>query len=508
VPAETLRDATIRGLRWLALTRVLGETLGFVCAVALARLVAPHEFGHAAVALIFLPLAGILTFEGFASALVQQEAIDEDDRGAAMAMSLAGGAILSLLVLALAGPVWWPLFGAGTASLIELISPILFIAAIGAVSRALLLRRLHFGRVSVIDLASVASGNAVAVGLAAAGFGARALVIGALSQIALGSGLLVVAARPPLPRLARHSQRRIAVFGLPAALGGLVEVLFRNVDYAILAARLSPAATGIYYRAFNLGVVYQDKISGVMVQVAYPVYSRTRDMHELRLLHERAARVHSVVIFPLLASLIVLAPVLIPFVFGDAWRASVGPAQVLALAGMLAAVLTGYAQVMLAIGRPRPLLYFNIVRLLVYGGAVALAARGGLMTVAVAVVLAYLAILLGAYRFLLQRYVGISLRRLIPELGPAALSSLALAAVTFPLCAVLRSALPRPLVIALVGTVGLVTYAIVLRVGFTAAWTDARLLILRVFPPLGRFARRAVTEPETSRLVPPPTPAA
>ena len=77
MPAEeTLKETTIRGLRWLAVTRMVGETLALAAAVALARLITPAAFGHAAVALIFLPLAGILTFEGFASALVQRA----DDR--------------------------------------------------------------------------------------------------------------------------------------------------------------------------------------------------------------------------------------------------------------------------------------------------------------------------------------------------------------------------------------------------------------------------------------------
>ena len=64
MPAETLKETTIRGLRWLAVTRSVGETLAFVAAVLLARLITPAEFGHAAVALIFLPLAGILTNAG------------------------------------------------------------------------------------------------------------------------------------------------------------------------------------------------------------------------------------------------------------------------------------------------------------------------------------------------------------------------------------------------------------------------------------------------------------
>ncbi len=490
MPEETLKETTIRGLRWLAITRVVGETLAFVAAIALARLVAPAEFGHAAVALIFLPLAGILTFEGFASALVQRETIDEDDRRAAVLMSLVGGAILSAVVFLLAEPVGRPLFGAQTASLIELISPILFIAALGGVSRATLWRNLDFRSTSLIDTISVIGGYAVAVGLALGGLGARAIVIGALVQMSISSALLFARAPAPWPRWSLHAQRRVGGFGLPAALAGLVEVMFRNVDYVILAARLSAATTGIYYRAFNLGVVYQDKLSGVMVQVAYPVYSRTPDREKLRAVHERAARVHAAIIFPLLASLIVLAPVLVPYLFGSAWKPSVEPTQVLALAGMLAAVLTGYSQVMLAIGRPRPLLVFNVARLVVYAGAVLLASRHGLMVVAAAVVFAYLVILIGAYHFLLHPNVGISMGRLIPELSPAVIGCLALGAVTAPAMHLLTGEMPRALLIALVGSAGMVVYALVLRFGFPAAWQDVRHLIVQVLGPLGDRLRR------------------
>ena len=234
-------------------------------------------------------------------------------------------------------------------------------------------------------------------------------------------------------------------------------MLFRNIDYAILAARLTATATGIYYRAFNLGVVYQDKVSGIMVQVAYPLYSRTGEVSRLRAIHERAARVHAAILFPALALLIVLAPYVVPLLFGDAWIPAVEPTQILALAGMLAAVLTGYSQVMLAIGKPRRLLWFNIGRLILYGGVVFLASRHGLITVAMAVVGAYLVILLAAYALLLGPSVGISVRRLVPELAPAVCGCLALAAVSVPLTAAVDG-LPRFLVIALVAPVGTLAY--------------------------------------------------
>lgn len=491
---DSFNEATISGVRWVMLGRAVSETLALVCIVVLARLLSPTEFGHAAVALIFVPLAGILTFEGFASALVQRETIEESHRQVATLMSLVGGLILSVLVLALVPIVWRPIFGAQTADLIALVSPVFLIASLGTVSRAMLWRRLDFRRMSLIEVTATTVGNLVPVGLALAGLGATAIVVGALAQTLLTSVLLFAAAPSPLPRWHWRSQQEIGGFGIAAALAGLVDVMFRNADYAILAAQLPAAQVGIYWRSFNLGVVYQDKLSSVMMQLAFPVYSRTESREELRALHERASRVHAAVIFPLLASLIVLGPLLIPFVLGPAWTPAVRPAQILALAGMVAAILTGYPQVMLAVGRPRALLNFNLVMLGVYAAAIALAAHSGLVVVAITVVVVYMGILAGVYRFLLQRYIGISALRLIPELGPAVAGCLALAAVGEPLRHLLEPQMAPFFVLAITGGAGILAYCVALRLVSRATWDDLRILSARVFAPLPRGLTRRAAE--------------
>jgi len=380
-----------------------------------------------------------------------------------------------------------------------LMSPVFLIAAVGGVPRATLWRALDFRRLGLCDVSGLLAGNVVAVTLAVTGMGAEAIVIGALTQVTTQTVLLFACAPSPAPRWHLRAQREIGGFGLPAAMAGLVGVLFRNVGYAILAARLSPAQTGIFWRSFNLGVVYQDKISGIMLQLSFPVYARTESREQLRHMHERAARVHAAIIFPLLATLIVLAPVLIPFVFGPAWEASVRPAQVLAVVGMIAAILTGYPQVMLAVGKPNVLLRFNIVILAVFAAAVAVTATHGLIAVSVAVLVVHVGILLGVYRFLLQPHIGLSIRGLVPELGPAVAGCLGLAAVGFPL-RMLLDALPAGAFITLVvaGGAGFLVYAVILRALFPAAWSDLRMLAERVMPPIARLHRRRVATPAPS----------
>jgi O-antigen/teichoic acid export membrane protein len=486
--SNDLHEATVKGVRWLAAMRVVSECVGLASMVVLARLVSPAQFGHAAIALIFIVLGDILCFEGFSSTLIQRATITEDDRRGAMFMSITGGLLLSLLVYGLVGPLWTPLFGARTAALIGLVSPSIFISALGGVSRSTVWRRLDFRTTSSIDAAGLFVTSVASIALALAGDGATAIVLGGLIGVAASTGLMMIAAPPPLPRWSRTSQRDITTFGIPSALAGLAAVTCRNIDYAILAARLPASTVGLYYRAFNVSVIYQDKLSRIMTQIAFPVYARTEDRDSLRAFHERVARLHAIVIFPMLASIAVLAPALIPLVFGPAWRGAVPATQILAGAGMAAAILTGYSQVMLALGRARPLLWFNVATTVLYGAAVFLASRHGLVVIAFTVCGVYLVILLSAYQFLLNRYLGLSITRLIRELGPALAGCVALVIVDLALLQGLVSLSDFGIVM-IAGPAGLIAYALVIRGLFPRAWNDLGTLITRVFPPIGRLRR-------------------
>ncbi len=102
------------------------------------------------------------------------------------------------------------------------------------------------------------------------------------------------------------------------------------------------------------------------------------------------------------------------------------------------------------------------------------------MSVAVAVF--YLAILVGVYRLLLQRHLGISLRGMVSELGPAIAGCLALVAVGEPLRMLVAPQLGPALTIAVVGAAGGLVYGATLRAVSPAAWKDLGLLLARVLP--------------------------
>jgi PST family polysaccharide transporter len=410
---------------------------------------------------------------------------------AATLISGAAGVALTVVTYFLAPIVISPILNAEIGHLIQVISPVFALAGVGTVSRALLARKLNFRDITLIETLGLVLGAMASVAFAVGGLNAEAIVLGGIVQTAVTSLALLIVARPPLPGWRAGELREIAHFGAPASAAGILHVAITNVDYAVLAARLSSTQVGLYWRAFQLGVAYQDKISGIMLRLAFPIYSRTRDLSEMKRLHERATRIHGAVVVPLLAVLIVTAPDVVPTLFGKQWEPAVAPAQVLAVAGMIAAVLTGYPQVMLAAGKPRPLMIFNCCVLLLYGTAVWFMAPHGLVAVATAVVGVYVAMMCAVYLILFRAVLKMPIRRLVTDLAPAVVGSALVLVVGFPLASVLRNAgvASIPIVMA-VGLAGAVVHLASLRALFPVVWADLIALVERIVPVSTRLRRR------------------
>lgn len=475
-----LREATITAVRWISLARIAVEVLALAQAVVLARLIPPADFGRAAIALILVGLASTLLGGMLSPRLVQRRDISPAYSEVVAWVSLVGGGVLAG-VAALAGPILGrALLDADTGELMLIASPTFLLAGLAVTPQALRQRRVDFRDLSIIEIGATLVGVTTAVALAIAGLDGKALILGVLAGQVTSTAALLAAGPRVRPRFHRRELRDILSFGVPAGLGSLGYLTFRNVDYVIVGARLGAAPLGAYWRAYQLGVEYQKKISVVMLKVAFPVYSRTRDLAEMRAMRTRIVRMHAAVIFPLLALLIALAPQLIPFLFGPNWDAAVVPAQILALGGMATAVQTGIGPLMLAIGRTRALLALTWAALATYTATVYVVAPLGIVAVSIAVICVGFASLT-AGQLLLRRYAGIPLRSMVGETGGAICGSAALVAAAYPLGRMLSEAgVSDGIAAAGAGTVGLALYMLVLRAVAPSAWSDVVLVARRV----------------------------
>jgi O-antigen/teichoic acid export membrane protein len=477
VPGSDLRDATLAGVRWITLSRVAAELGAAVSLVTLARLIPPVEFGHAAVALGVAAIATIGMAQTFGAPLVQRAELERRHWETATAMTLAAGLAATALVLALALTAARPLFGDRTADLLALMSPAFLLAAFGTSSMARLQRRLDFRRLGGIEAIASLTGVTAGITLAAAGVDGEAIVAAVLTNTSVSSLLLVAVAGMPQPAWHRETAGELTTFGFPAGFTALIYTLYRNVDYAILAARLGASQLGFYFRAFQLGIEYPGRVSAIMLRIAFPVYSRSGGIERMRAVRQRIVRVHATALVPPLGLFVGLAPALVPWLLGARWEPAVEPSQILAGAGILATVMTEVGPIMLAAGRPRPLLVFDAITLVVFGVGVYVAAPHGIVAVSWTVLGVQSAIFLAAHKVLLEPVLGIPLREVLGHAAPGLATGAVAIAVSVPLVAALRDAGVADGIVVVVAVAVTVSACVAtVRFAFAGAWQDLLLL--------------------------------
>lgn len=480
---EDLREAAAHGVRWSSIARPAIEVIQLGSIVVLARLIAPAEFGRYAIALIAQEVAYLIVIGGLSSALVQRKTVRREHMQTGMALGLLTGFALAALMLVAASLIVTPIFGVRTALFVRLMAPLCVVSALATVPMATLRRQMAFRRLSEIEVLNTIVRVAICIGLALVGLGGEALVLGVLAAALTTTAVAWISAPPPAPRLQRAAARELLDYGLPASLAAISWVGFRNVDYAIIGARLGALQTGLYFRAYTLAVEYQNKVSLVMGQVGFPVLARTSSDAELALLHHKMVRLLTIVLFPLLVLLAIGAPVLVPFLFGSRWAPAVAPMQILALGGASTLVINAAGTVLMATGRARAMLGYGIAHFIAYGLTVLLVVRLGIVAVAIDAAVVHTLFLIVAYILMLRGSAERPLRRLWDDVAPAFASCLGLTAVALPASLALTAAhVPTIVWLVGLGLVAVPSYLLTLRVCFPEAWRGQRASLARILP--------------------------
>jgi O-antigen/teichoic acid export membrane protein len=460
VDREELAGAAFSAVRWTGLARMAGEVVAFAATVALARLLTPADFGVAAVAMVATTIALQTGQQGLTAPLVQRRAIDDAHLRVAVLLSLVLGLTLAALVAVVGEPLLQPVFGDDIAELIPLTAPFFVLAGLSAVPQARLERSLGFRQLGLIYVARMVTGSLASVALALGGVDAAALVLGPLAGVAIATLMLLVISPTVRPAWHRAEAREILRFGFPSLGSGLASIGAQHIDYAVVAARLPAASVGLYWRAYTLGVDYQGKLSGILVQIGLPLYARAADLATRQAMRERIVRLQTLLLFPLLGALILLAPVAVPLIFGDQWEEAVEPTQILAVAGMMAAIQAGTGPLLLAVGRPGVLLRWNLSKIIGLGVVVYFVAPEGLVALAAAVTIFNVARSLIGQQILLSRYAGIDVRGLFFVCLPALTATAAMLLLGW----------------------GVLAYIATLALAFPAALTELRDVRNRLLP--------------------------
>src|SRR3954470_5582025 len=163
-PADGIRGLVLRGVVWKGTSQVFLQLARAAVAIALARLLAPHDFGLAAMVLVFSSLVLVFSDLALGAALVQRPIVTEAERATVFWTSIAAGMGFTLLGVAVAEPVARFYHEPAVRGLVTVLSLGFGIAALGTLPSALLTRAMDFRALEVRSMVATLAGAIVGIG--------------------------------------------------------------------------------------------------------------------------------------------------------------------------------------------------------------------------------------------------------------------------------------------------------------------------------------------------------
>lgn len=484
---EQLGTRAASGVLWLLAQKWVVRVSGFLTLIILTHQLTPQAFGVVAAAMTVIPMVYLLSDLGFSTYLLQTEDIDRKSLSTAFWASVAAGAVLSAGLVAVA-PLLADAFRTPelTVVLRALVLAVVPTVLVG-VPLALLRRALEFRTVAVQSLVAAILAQIVAIVIALLGGGVWALV----GQLVVTQWVIAVLAWwkvhwLPSFWLSLRQFRHMAAFGIRVSAVDLVATSRNSAESWIVTLALGTPALGLLNVGQRIVQVAQELTAASLTPVSTVVFAKVRESWDrLRSTYLKALGVAYGVVSPIMILIVVTAPVSIPLLFGDAWRASVLPAQALAVAGIITLGAMLDHGLFYGLGRPGAWLAYAVVVDATTVATTAVAVRWGLAGVAVGFV--GVAIAATAARWVLVgRLLELPVRTMarpfltvmVPTAAAMVLGSLTLGLVTplGPLTALVIS-----------GLVTVVVDLVLLRLFAAGIIRDA----LGVLPVPQRYARQA-----------------
>ncbi len=452
---DVTKKAT-RSMGWNYLSFGLGKALNLATVSILAHLLAPEYFGLVALATLTMDLLAIVNDMGLGAALIQRRDRMEEASNIAFSMTVASGVVFTVITFLIAPYAAIFFDEPQVTSVIRWLGLTFLLASLGTTHNILLQREMNFRKKIIPDLGNTAVKAVVSIGLALAGFGVWALVIGQLAGTALSSVILWIV-EPWRPRLTWDSgiAKDLFKYGLSIMGNNAISAWEDNFDYFIIGLVYNSTALGIYTLAYKLPQTLVLNILWVMTAVLFPAFSSLQEnLEELKRGFLTTMRYVELLVTPLCLGMFIAADPIIRVAFGEQWLDAIPILQVLSLYAWVVSIGFHVGDVYKAIGRPDILIKTSIPMFVLRIFLLWLGAQYSLVGVGMGHLIGGIISTILRY-FVAAHFLKLSFTEVVKELT-AFLCGLGLIALTIPASYLTAgdSPLVRLIVIGLAGAIG------------------------------------------------------
>ncbi len=469
----TLKSQAIHGTIWTLLGSGGQQVFSFVIFMLLARTLGAADFGIMAIAVVFIDILSTTTRAGLTEVVIQRQNLTEDAKNTAFWTSIVLGLLFTTLLFLSATPLATLFHTPSLTPVMQGLSFIPLLQALGTVHEGLLRREFGFKTLALRNIFSNLVAGIIAVGLAFYGLGVMSLVAQRLIHIILITGILwaSITWRPQRLFSWAESKSQLAMGG-PLTAANLLGMGNQRVIDLVVGYVLGPVQLGYLRIAWRgLDMLLELGIRPIS-QVTLSMFGNLQSNREaLARSYLRLSQLTYLITLPAFMGAAMLAPEIIRLMFGPQWEASIIPMQILTLTILSFPVIYYKTNALIAVNRSRQVLWLNIAEFLLSFVVVLVSAQFGLIGAALGNVLRVL-LITPLILWALQTYAGIPAFPMLRQTFPLIQATAAMMAVLAIARWLLASHLSAiPMILTLV-PLGAFTYAAILWFGHHAYLKD------------------------------------
>ena len=341
-----------RAIVWASAGQYLVIVVNFAALLVMARLLAPAEYGVAVLGGAILAIAEAIRELAGGSFLIRERELTPQKVRSMTTMSVivtcAVAAVLVLVAKPLAGFFERPA-----------LTQYLWVSVLGYVlgpfiyaQMALFSRELQFNRLSVVVFLQALVGAGISILLALIGFSALSFAWASVASAMTGAALCLAVGRDlSIYRPSLSHWRSVVGFGAYSSATAILGRIGETLPVLIFGKFLSPDALAIGHRGVLLCLVPERIVQATVGPVALPEFSRrAREGKDLKEAYLTAVSHVSVVQWPAMIVLAILAEPVVLGVLGSQWLDVVPLLRILSPALMLSVPIGLQYATLVAVG--------------------------------------------------------------------------------------------------------------------------------------------------------------
>lgn len=321
------------GIIYTAMGRMSTLLVSFAVNMTLSRILSPKEYGIVAVVQVFIVFFQLLVEAGMGPAIIQQKNMNTMDYAILFNYSIIFSIFLAL-VFGFFGYLMAYLYGNNEyISLCWLQAIAVFFNGVSIVPTAIMNKIKKFKLLNMWQvIASILSGVSGVI-LAVNNFGVYSLIVSSIVLSVINFlGVLLSSRIKISSQLNFAPLKKILEFSLHQFGFNFINYFSRNSDNILIGKFMGPTALGNYNKAYQLLMLPNSILLGIVNPVLQPILSEYQDdTIMIKVTYFKILKLMGLLGFPLSIFLSLFSKKIILLLFGNQWGAAVTPFSILAL---------------------------------------------------------------------------------------------------------------------------------------------------------------------------------